>query len=167
MKSALLCSAIWPNLSPTSCAVSCAQTAKELGIEVVGVSFHVGSGAIDPKAFGAAIALARAAFDAGAGERACTYLMLLGCTSPWVCFARRSRARGHCCILLFVLACDCEERVWCLGKHLVRPCSHHWWCCGGPVHRMARGKCGWCWRVESRCMQHVGSALPEWLCTWR
>jgi ornithine decarboxylase len=43
------------------------QAALELGIAVVGVSFHVGSGATNPDAFSAAIALARAAFDAGTG----------------------------------------------------------------------------------------------------
>ena len=35
---------------------------------MVGVSFHVGSGATNPEAFSAAIALARAAFDAGTGQ---------------------------------------------------------------------------------------------------
>lgn len=43
------------------------QAAKEMGIVVCGVSFHVGSGATNPDAFSEAIALARAAFDAGAG----------------------------------------------------------------------------------------------------
>ena len=42
------------------------QAAKELGIEVAGVSFHVGSGATNPAAFSEAIALAAAAFAAGA-----------------------------------------------------------------------------------------------------
>jgi ornithine decarboxylase len=40
--------------------------AKELGLDVIGVSFHIGSGSYDPAAFGDAIARARAAFDMGA-----------------------------------------------------------------------------------------------------
>ena len=44
-----------------------AQAAKELGVVVKGVSFHVGSGATDPEAFREAIQLARGAFDAGVG----------------------------------------------------------------------------------------------------
>ena len=40
---------------------------------MVGVSFHVGSGATNPEAFSAAIALARAAFDAGTGEPSLSY----------------------------------------------------------------------------------------------
>ena len=43
------------------------QAAKDLGVVVKGVSFHVGSGATDPEAFKEAIKLARGAFDAGAG----------------------------------------------------------------------------------------------------
>ncbi|CAL8465714.1 g5250 [Coccomyxa elongata] len=43
------------------------QAAKEMGIAVCGVSFHVGSGATNPDAFSEAIALARAAFHAGTG----------------------------------------------------------------------------------------------------
>ncbi|KAK9821936.1 hypothetical protein WJX81_005453 [Elliptochloris bilobata] len=42
------------------------RVAAELGIEVAGVSFHVGSGATNPAAFSAAIALAADAFAAGA-----------------------------------------------------------------------------------------------------
>lgn len=38
--------------------------ALELNLEVVGVSFHVGSGCRDARAFTAAVALARRAFDA-------------------------------------------------------------------------------------------------------
>ncbi|KZF24754.1 ornithine decarboxylase [Xylona heveae TC161] len=40
--------------------------AKELGLNVVGVSFHVGSGASDPKAFLKAVSDARAVFDQAA-----------------------------------------------------------------------------------------------------
>ena len=47
------------------------QAAKELGVAVRGVSFHVGSGATDPEAFREAIQLARTAFDAGTGGRLC------------------------------------------------------------------------------------------------
>lgn len=39
--------------------------AKELGIEVVGVSFHVGSGATNPEAYTLAISLSREVFDLG------------------------------------------------------------------------------------------------------
>jgi ornithine decarboxylase len=41
------------------------KTAKDLGLNVVGVSFHVGSGCYDPAAFPAAIASARTVFDMG------------------------------------------------------------------------------------------------------
>lgn len=41
------------------------KTAKDLGLNVVGVSFHVGSGCYDPTAFPAAVASARAVFDMG------------------------------------------------------------------------------------------------------
>ena len=41
-------------------------TARELGLDVVGVSFHVGSGCFDPNAFGDAVMRARAAFEMGA-----------------------------------------------------------------------------------------------------
>ncbi|KAI8923625.1 pyridoxal-dependent decarboxylase [Entophlyctis helioformis] len=42
------------------------RTAKELDIDVIGISFHVGSGCFDAGAFGDAVALARKAFDIGA-----------------------------------------------------------------------------------------------------
>ena len=41
------------------------RTAKELDLNVIGVSFHVGSGCYDPTAFPAAVASARAVFDMG------------------------------------------------------------------------------------------------------
>lgn len=47
------------------------QAAKDLGVAVKGVSFHVGSGATDPEAFRDAIKLARGAFDAGIGVLSC------------------------------------------------------------------------------------------------
>jgi ornithine decarboxylase len=57
-----------------------AQAAKELGIDVAGVSFHVGSGATNPAAFSEAIALAASAFAAGAaaGHGAMTLLDIGG-----------------------------------------------------------------------------------------
>jgi ornithine decarboxylase len=39
--------------------------AKDLGLEVIGVSFHVGSGCYDPSAFADAVRWARSAFDMG------------------------------------------------------------------------------------------------------
>jgi ornithine decarboxylase len=39
--------------------------AKDLGLDVIGVSFHVGSGCYDPSAFADAVRWARAAFDMG------------------------------------------------------------------------------------------------------
>ena len=42
------------------------RKAQELGLHVEGVSFHVGSGARDPRAYALAIAAARAAFDEAA-----------------------------------------------------------------------------------------------------
>ncbi|KAI9312369.1 pyridoxal-dependent decarboxylase [Dichotomocladium elegans] len=41
------------------------QTAKDLGLNVIGVSFHVGSGCLDEYAFSDAVARARQAFDIG------------------------------------------------------------------------------------------------------
>ncbi|KAK3563803.1 hypothetical protein QTP86_034527, partial [Hemibagrus guttatus] len=40
--------------------------AKELGLDIIGVSFHVGSGCTDPEAYAQAIADARCVFDMGA-----------------------------------------------------------------------------------------------------
>ena len=56
------------------------QAAKDLGVAVKGVSFHVGSGATDPEAFREAIQLGRGAFDAGAGV-ALIHLLPLSCLS--------------------------------------------------------------------------------------
>ncbi|KAI8819976.1 pyridoxal-dependent decarboxylase [Fimicolochytrium jonesii] len=41
------------------------KTARELDMDVIGISFHVGSGCFDAQAFGDAVALARRAFDEG------------------------------------------------------------------------------------------------------
>lgn len=41
------------------------ERAKELGLDVVGVSFHVGSGCTDPETYTQAIADARCVFDMG------------------------------------------------------------------------------------------------------
>ncbi|KAI9000228.1 pyridoxal-dependent decarboxylase [Gaertneriomyces semiglobifer] len=41
------------------------QTARELDMNVIGISFHVGSGCFDANAFGEAVLLARKAFDEG------------------------------------------------------------------------------------------------------
>lgn len=41
------------------------ERAKELGLEVVGVSFHVGSGCTDPETYTQAIADSRCVFDMG------------------------------------------------------------------------------------------------------
>ncbi|XP_074832211.1 antizyme inhibitor 2 [Carettochelys insculpta] len=42
------------------------ETAKEMNVEIVGISFHVGSGCIDPQAFTRSIADARLVFEMGA-----------------------------------------------------------------------------------------------------
>ncbi|XP_060790662.1 ornithine decarboxylase-like [Neoarius graeffei] len=42
------------------------ERAKELGLDIIGVSFHVGSGCNDPESFSQAIADARCVFDMGA-----------------------------------------------------------------------------------------------------
>ncbi|KAJ3159071.1 hypothetical protein HDU86_001970 [Geranomyces michiganensis] len=42
------------------------RTAREIDIDVIGISFHVGSGCFDASAFGEAVILARKAFDEGA-----------------------------------------------------------------------------------------------------
>ena len=42
------------------------QAAKEMGLDVIGVSFHVGSGCFDAQAFGDAVHVARRVFDEGA-----------------------------------------------------------------------------------------------------
>lgn len=49
--------------APLDVCPSLLQTAKELGLDVVGVSFHVGSGCKDPEQFADAIWRARRAFD--------------------------------------------------------------------------------------------------------
>lgn len=41
------------------------ERAKELGLDVIGVSFHVGSGCTDPETYTQAIADARCVFDMG------------------------------------------------------------------------------------------------------
>lgn len=41
------------------------ERAQELGLDVIGVSFHVGSGCTDPQTFTQAIADARCVFDIG------------------------------------------------------------------------------------------------------
>lgn len=43
------------------------ERAKELGLDVIGVSFHVGSGCTDPETYTQAIADARCVFDTGVG----------------------------------------------------------------------------------------------------
>lgn len=45
------------------------EKAKELGLDVIGVSFHVGSGCTDSAAFKQAIADARCVFDMGVSEK--------------------------------------------------------------------------------------------------
>lgn len=52
-------------VDPTSGAVSLLKMAAGMGVAVVGISFHVGSGARDPTAFGIGIAHARRLFDIG------------------------------------------------------------------------------------------------------
>ena len=59
-----------------SCVCVAMQAAKELGVAVRGVSFHVGSGATDPGAFREAIQLARTAFDAGTGGHLTIWVIL-------------------------------------------------------------------------------------------
>ncbi|KAJ3134609.1 hypothetical protein HDU90_004941 [Geranomyces variabilis] len=44
------------------------RTAREIDIDVIGISFHVGSGCFDANAFGEAVILARKAFDEGAAH---------------------------------------------------------------------------------------------------
>lgn len=41
------------------------ERAKELGLDVIGVSFHVGSGCTDPETYSQAISDARCVFDMG------------------------------------------------------------------------------------------------------
>lgn len=43
------------------------EQAKKLGLDVIGVSFHVGSGCTDPETYTQAIADARCVFDIGVG----------------------------------------------------------------------------------------------------
>lgn len=46
------------------------ERARELGLDVIGVSFHVGSGCTDPNAYTQAIADARCVFDIGVSPEA-------------------------------------------------------------------------------------------------
>lgn len=50
------------------------ERAKELGLDVIGVSFHVGSGCTDPNAYTQAIADARCVFDIGVSPRSVSLL---------------------------------------------------------------------------------------------
>lgn len=43
------------------------ERAKELGLDIIGVSFHVGSGCTDPETYTQAILDARCVFDMGVG----------------------------------------------------------------------------------------------------
>ncbi|KAG8720042.1 hypothetical protein FRC08_001335 [Ceratobasidium sp. 394] len=52
--------------------------AKELGLNVIGVSFHVGSGCFDSNAFADAVMRARAVFDMGADAGYCFSLLDVG-----------------------------------------------------------------------------------------
>lgn len=52
---------------PLKACRSLLEQAKELGLDVIGVSFHVGSGCTDPGAYLQAIADARCVFDMGVG----------------------------------------------------------------------------------------------------
>lgn len=52
--------------APLATVPALLATARELGLDVVGVSFHVGSGCYDPSAFSDAISRAAQAFDMGA-----------------------------------------------------------------------------------------------------
>ena len=54
------------------------ERAKELGIDVIGVSFHVGSGCTDPETFVQAISDARCVFDMGAEVGFIMYLLDIG-----------------------------------------------------------------------------------------
>jgi len=59
-------------------AMKLLKTAKELDLNVIGISFHVGSGCMDPDAFPAAIALARIAFDEAISVGFKPYLLDIG-----------------------------------------------------------------------------------------
>ncbi|EGD81330.1 ornithine decarboxylase, partial [Salpingoeca rosetta] len=54
------------------------QLARQLGLDVVGVSFHVGSGATDARAFADAVARARAVFDEAAALGFSPHLLDVG-----------------------------------------------------------------------------------------
>lgn len=54
------------------------ERAKELGLDVIGVSFHVGSGCTDPKAYTQAIADARCVFDIGVSLKF-VFLLIVTC----------------------------------------------------------------------------------------
>lgn len=51
--------------APLAAVPGLLATARGLGLDVIGVSFHVGSGCFDPDAFGDAVGRARAAFEMG------------------------------------------------------------------------------------------------------
>ncbi|KAF8573939.1 ornithine decarboxylase [Ramaria rubella] len=51
--------------APMAAVPELLATARELGLDVIGVSFHVGSGCFDPNAYGDAVMRAKAAFDMG------------------------------------------------------------------------------------------------------
>lgn len=67
------------------------ERAKELGLDVIGVSFHVGSGCTDPETYTQAIADARCVFDMGVSCARIVYS-----TVTWV-FTQQSKL-----VLLFL-----------------------------------------------------------------
>lgn len=58
------------------------ERAKELGLDVIGVSFHVGSGCTDPETYTQAIADARCVFDMGVSWARIIYATVMYGFSP-------------------------------------------------------------------------------------
>lgn len=57
------------------------EQAKQLGLDVIGVSFHVGSGCTDPETYTQAIADARCVFDIGVSCDWKAYALFCGISS--------------------------------------------------------------------------------------
>ena len=88
------------------------QAAKDLGVNVKGVSFHVGSGATDLEAFREAIRLARGAFDAGTGMLFLQSLERMLCQQ---CEDAADLGSDSCVVHLHSLPSHCD-RPYCAAE---------------------------------------------------
>lgn len=101
------------------------ERAKELNIDVIGVSFHVGSGCTDPETFVQAVSDARCVFDMGTEVGFSMYLLDIGGGSPvsedTTCnfmLYEILRTWVHTPLLLLLLLMDSRGQTSILYSHL-------------------------------------------------